>query len=202
MDEAKIRLSPKEMDLVTNAEWILTKNSILQKIAELLGELQMQYRQTLENLPGLPEKVLAVSPKISRGENFKGLPYLVLDYPRYFNQQDVFAVRTLFWWGNFFSITLHLSGTYKNEFEKKISASLSLLREKGFYCCINEDQWQHHFEENNYQPLSSLNDEEVKKYFAERSFIKIASRFNLEEWDKSISSLRTNFKTIIEVLLN
>lgn len=202
MDEAKIRLSPKEMDLVTNAGWILTKNEILQKVAALLGELQVQYRQILETLPGLPEEVLAVSPKISKGENFKGLPYLVLDYPRFFNQQHVFAIRTLFWWGNFFSITLHLSGSYKNDFEKKISASLPLLREKGFYFCINEDQWQHHFEKDNYQPLPAMSDEIVRNYFEERSFVKIASRFNLEEWDKSIAGLQANFKTIIEMLLN
>ena len=66
------------------------------------------------------KKSLNSSPKISKGENYKGLPWLVLDYPRYFNKEDIFAIRTLFWWGNFFSITLHISGKYKMRYEKKI----------------------------------------------------------------------------------
>ncbi|HUR65633.1 MAG TPA: hypothetical protein VMZ03_04720 [Chitinophagaceae bacterium] len=202
MDEAKIRLSPKEMDLVTNAEWILTKNSILQKIAELLGQFQSQYSQILETLPELPEEVRGTGPKISKGENFRGLPYLVLDYPRRFDQQDVFAVRTLFWWGNFFSITLHLSGKYKKAFEGKIISSLPLLRQKDFFLCINEDQWQHHFEKDNYLPLHILNDEAVQKHLEERSFVKIASRLSLEEWDKSLSCMLVHFRTIMELLLN
>ena len=64
----------------------------------------------------LPEEVLIQSPKISRGENYNGLPYVMLDYPRCFGKEDVFAMRTMFWWGNFFSITWHLKGKYSKEY--------------------------------------------------------------------------------------
>ena len=113
MDIAKIRLSPEEEALVATTDWILTKNNVLQKIKQLLLALQSRQQDLLLPFNSLPEEVLKSSPKISRGENYKGLPWLVLDYPRYFNKADVFAIRTLFWWGNFFSITLHLSGSYK-----------------------------------------------------------------------------------------
>ncbi len=36
MSEAKIRLSQKEMELVINADLILTKNAILEKVKHLL----------------------------------------------------------------------------------------------------------------------------------------------------------------------
>lgn len=102
MDEAKIRLSAPEMELVKDAGWILTKNGILEKVSHLLGSIQQSYQLQLQQVSSLPPEILASAPKISRGENYKGLPWLVLDYPRCFGQQDVFAMRTMFWWGPFF----------------------------------------------------------------------------------------------------
>ena len=63
------------------------------------------------------------SAKISKGENM-GLPWVMLDYPRLFGQEDVLAIRTMFWWGHCFSVTLHLKGRY-------YGAYLPLLRERG-----------------------------------------------------------------------
>jgi hypothetical protein len=123
MDKAKIRLSPKEAELVSNADWILTEH-VLQKIKQLLLMLQSVTR-LIAPLNSLMEEVLKSSPKISRGENYKG-PMACFDYPRYFNKDDVFAIRTLFWWGNF-SITLHLSG-YKMKYETKIIDSFESLQ--------------------------------------------------------------------------
>ncbi|MBS1654980.1 MAG: hypothetical protein JSU05_09055, partial [Bacteroidetes bacterium] len=79
MNEAKIRLSAHELELIQNAEWILTKNTILEKVKLLFEQLQEPFLQELKKLTTLPEEVAAPSPKISKGENYKGLPYLVLD---------------------------------------------------------------------------------------------------------------------------
>ncbi|MEI9808974.1 MAG: hypothetical protein WDO16_14545 [Bacteroidota bacterium] len=84
----------------------------------------------------LPPEVIKISPKISKGENYKGLPYLVLDYPRYFEKDNHFAVRSMFWWGNFFSSTLHLSGIYKKKYTSAIEASFTQLQENDFFICV------------------------------------------------------------------
>ena len=155
MDPAKIRLSQTEMELVNNAELILTKNTILKKVNGLLGDLQVKQQQVVTlHTAGLPVKVSGSTPKISKGENYKGLPYLILDYPRLFEHANIFAVRTMFWWGNFFSVTLQLSGIYKKEAEEKLIAAYPVLEEKGYYCYINEDQWEQHFEGDGYMQLS------------------------------------------------
>ncbi len=39
----------------------------------------------------------------------------MLDYPRAFGRDSIFACRTFFWWGRFFSLTLHLAGRSWNE---------------------------------------------------------------------------------------
>ncbi|MDZ4808770.1 MAG: hypothetical protein SGI96_10915 [Bacteroidota bacterium] len=201
MSEAKIRLSQKEMEMVSNAGLILTKNSILQKVNHLLATLQIKQQQHLESLPAqLPDQAMSSSPKISKGENYKGLPYMILDYPRYFDKENVCAIRTMFWWGNFFSVTLHLSGTPKQETEEKLITAYPLLKERDYYCYINDDQWQHHFETDNYISLTEISNTVFENLVTEKPFIKLANKIPLEQWDNAEEMLLTYFKQIIEVL--
>lgn len=202
MNAAKIRLSQKEMELVTNTDWILTKNHILQKAIQMLELLQEQQKAHLQ-LPAqhLPEGVRMTSPKISKGENYKGLPYLVLDQPRCFDKENIFAIRTMFWWGNFFSITLHLSGNYKKMFAEKIIASFQSLKENQFFFCVFENEWEHHFEANNYVQLTEMSNVDFENRIASGSFVKLAQKIPLEKWDNAQDMLFNGFKKIIEMLM-
>ncbi|MES1213985.1 MAG: hypothetical protein ABUT20_00595 [Bacteroidota bacterium] len=201
MIEAKIHLSAKEMELVMNADWILTKNSIMEKAKYLLENLQQQMHGRLN--PGFhdkkPEDIYG-TPKISKGENYKGLPYLVLDYPRVFQKDNTFAIRTMFWWGNFFSSTLHLSGSYKQQTEKKIIAGLDFLKKHDFRVCISEDEWEHHFETTNYIPLKDLTNTESGKIIKEKRFVKIATQTPLSQWNNAEKNLLSNFELLTGML--
>lgn len=200
MDRTKIRLSPEEEELVASADWILTKNRVIQKIDQLLSNLQTSQQQFLRTCKTLEKEVLASSPKISKGENYKGLPWLVLDYPRSFNKEEVFAIRTLFWWGNFFSVTLHLSGKYKVQYEKKILGSFESLKSADFSVCISEDQWQHHFEASNYTPLSDADPYQFQERIKKASFIKLAKKIPLEKWNGVEKKLLEIFSQLINTL--
>ena len=115
--ETKIQLSEDEWQLVMNAGILLTKNRALEKIAMFLGEIGNTAGTVISpETVALPVSAAWKNAKISKGENYQGLPYLVLDYPRFFFRDDVFAIRTMFWWGNYFSITLHLKGIFFEAF--------------------------------------------------------------------------------------
>jgi hypothetical protein len=115
-EDAKIALSEKELELVCSTDWILTKHSVIEKVYRLFGSLALSMQGFVEeNKTILPAIVSASNPKISRGENYLKFPYVMLDYPRHFTKEDSLAIRTLFWWGNFFSINLHLSGSSKQQ---------------------------------------------------------------------------------------
>jgi hypothetical protein len=201
MDAAKISLSAKELQLVTNADWILTKNHITEKVKELLA-LLLQQQQTLlkKNAFPLPKETAKSSPKISKGENYKGLPYLVLDYPRYFDKENIFAIRTLFWWGNFFSCTLHLSGRYKKDAAPKIISSRSVLLKNDFFICVSDDPWEHHFENDNYAGINKISKKDFEKIIREKSFIKLAQKIPLTQWDDAEKILLDSFKKILTLL--
>ena len=108
--DAKIHLSKLETELIQNPEWIFTKQLIIKKVYKLFGELHEVYKQISEDEKKfLPEFYQITGGRISKGENYGGLPYVMLDYPATFSKENIFTIRTMFWWGNFFSITLHLS---------------------------------------------------------------------------------------------
>ena len=117
MEGTKILLSAEELSLVQDTHWLLTKNNIIEKTKALFGNLaESLVKQTSRYEDHFPQTVHLYSPKVFKGEYYEGLPYVMLDYPRIFGKDDVFAIRTFFWWGNFFSITLQLKGSYHQEY--------------------------------------------------------------------------------------
>jgi hypothetical protein len=198
MDATKIQLSAEELSLVQNAGWLLTKNTIIEKVYSMFGEIAHRVRDDLNADPALllPE-VLIPSPKISKGENYGGLPWVMLDYPRLFNRRHTFAIRTLFWWGNFFSVTLHLKGDYKERLQQKLLANLPLLAARQFYLCVSGDEWRHEFEEDNYQPLSQLNSSAVEEILLANDFCKFSAKILLPEWNQSKELIIDLYETIV-----
>jgi hypothetical protein len=187
------------MELVSTPDIILTKNAILQKIKSFFEELQLKQQAIIQKyLSHLPEEVLKISPKISRGENYKGLPWLVLDNPRYFQHNNIFAIRTMFWWGNFFSVTLHLSGNNKTEVLKKITGHFSLLGESHFYIYAGQKEWEHDLDPNSYKRISSLNRDELEKIITGNSFLKLAVKFPIDSLEAIEDKLLKNFELLIK----
>lgn len=200
-DSPKIQLSPFEERLVTDSEWLLTKNAILEKIRGLLSAVQDHERGLLNDTASfLPAEVMQTSGKITRGENYLGLPWLVLDQPRFFERENIFAVRTMFWWGRFFSTTLQLSGRYKERFCAQIGEGYKLLRENDFYVVHGESEWDHHFEEGNYRPVRDFDEEGFLRHLEMHRFIKVAKKISLREWDTIDRRLVEDFNIILTVL--
>jgi hypothetical protein len=197
MDATKIRLSAEEAALVMNAELILTKNRILEKVKNLLALVQESQQAYLSQHPVLPVEVMAIPAKISRGENYNGLPYLVLDHPRLFDRENMFAIRTLFWWGNFFSTTLLISGRYKSRMEESFINSYDLLKEAGYFICINEDPWQHHFEAGNFVKAGSLNHNEWTALIKSHPFLKVSKQVPLTQWENVHENTMEIFRQLL-----
>ncbi len=199
-NNAKIYLSEQELQLVCNTEWILTKHTITDKVFQLMGGLSEAMKKIIAPEKNwLPEIVTASSAKIYKGENYLQLPYVLLDYPRCFAKENIFAIRTMFWWGNFFSITLQLSGTYKKTFQQNICANPGLLK-NGFYICINENQWHHYFEPDNYIAASDNTPEALQEIITEKDFIKITLHYPLQQWNEMHKLLLKGFDDLLQLL--
>jgi hypothetical protein len=198
--DSKLMLSDDELQLVTNTSWILTKRKIMDTVNLFLGDIAEKQKQVIENEKvWLPEAVVLSTPKIAKGENYLQLPYLLLDYPRCFDADNVFAVRTMFWWGNFFSITLHLSGKYKEKFQQKIIENVDAVTQEVFIC-VHESEWQHHFEAGNYISVKQFSAAGLMDMVHKKQFIKLAIKFPLQPWAALPDLLNKSFLEIIKIL--
>ena len=182
------------MELLNDSKWILTKNAIVKKAQRLFEAVQQNIVDYVNAQPGIfPREVLDSSAKISKGENYLGLPWLMLDYPRHFKKGNIFAIRTMFWWANFFSTTLHLSGTYSRQFGHTIINKYDDLVKNEFLICVHDDQWHHHLEKENYVPIKELSKTDFTRQVTNATFIKTAQKLDLSEWDTAIGRLTENF---------
>lgn len=202
MSAAKVTLSPKELELVNNADWILTKNRIIQKVTDLFGEISNTYRNDAGKYTGIAHsEVFNMEPKISKGEQYQSLPYVMLDYPRFFTQQDVMAIRTFFWWGNHCSIQLVLKGRYLAEYGPSINNYFQLFGKytaetRDWYIGVGADPWQHHFEKDNYLPIADWNGQSVTGL----PFLKLAKKIPLQEWDDIDQFMTRHFNRLLAML--
>ena len=139
-DKSKLTFSAEELHLVSTTNWILTKRKIIEDVNIFFANFADDMKDAvMAEKEWLPHAVISSTPKIAKGENYLQLPYLILDYPRCFDKENVFAIRTMFWWGNFFSCTLHLSGSYKTIFQQNLIKNIEALRFNNYYICINQD---------------------------------------------------------------
>jgi len=198
MANAKIQFSADELRLVTDEQFILTKNRIIEKISIFFGALQDSYRIASACIYSSLD--IVQQPKISRGQNYNGMPYVILDYPRHFTKQDIFAIRTMFLWGNDFSITLHLRGRYKKLFEEPLIKNLPLLKQHGWHMQVSGNEWQHHYTPDTHLSVVDRGPYEMSPIITGARFIKIAFYFSLQQWDKAEQLFPGCFVDMIKAL--
>jgi hypothetical protein len=212
MDAAKVQLSKEELALVSDPGWILTKNSIMGRAVALFAELAEKQKAASGELRAVSGELRAMSeglvrwpanwdtPKISKGENYLGLPYVMLDYPRLFTREHVLAIRTMFWWGHYFSVTLHLKGRMQEMFLPVIQRHTQELADAGFHIAISEDEWRHEVAGDNYRPLSEAVSDELRAVSEGHPFLKLAATCGLDKWNKAPEILMGLHKVLISAL--
>ncbi len=179
------QLNKEELLCITDKEFLLTKASATKKIQNILGETEKELVRLIRDKDAAyPPGTFLKTGKISKGENYLGLPYLMLDYPRLFSDENTFAFRTMFWWGNFFSCTLQLSGEFLEANRTTIETRIESLTQLGVYVGINDDPWKYHLDEDNYQLLDVINLKGIKNIIREKKTLKVTRMLPLDEYSK------------------
>lgn len=193
-------ISEEEMTLLNNTEWILTKRLLIEKVSDLFGILYTSFKKYPKPFNQVFPAGSDIMPgKISRGENYRSLPYVILDYPAFFCKEDILVIRTMFWWGHFFSITLQLSGSIKRKFIGDQYLISSWIKSKEYFICINKDPWEHHFESDNYVLASAITNEQIAEIW-KNPFFKISKKLPISDWIYAEEYLKKGFEELLEFL--
>lgn len=197
---ANLRLSQEERLLLLDTRFILTKNAVLQKVEILFGELSETFRSVVHK-EGIEETApFILTPKIARGENYEGLPWVMLDYPRLFTKTDTCAIRCFFWWGHYCTITLQLSGIYYKQYFLAAKNFVQVLQQQNandWYLSKSDDAWKHMLSETDYISIQHVDDQ---YWGIEKPFLKLAKKIPLEKWDDMANFFEENFSALIKVL--
>ena len=194
---SNVKLSDAELALACNADVLLTKNSIINKVYEMFGHLSEVYTHALDTIE-IAGEVKKNSAKISKGENYQGLPWVMLDYPRLFSGNNIFSIRTMFWWGNHFSVFILLKGAYlPSDIANKI---FKIEEGNEWYLCKTTDQWQHHFEEDNMVSIKQLTKPEATDIITGCGFLKLGTKIPIERWESVKIFMEENFIKMIHLV--
>jgi hypothetical protein len=181
MENAKILFSPQEKRLMNDADVLHLKRSILEKIEGVFGRMASYIDVLLHDpLSSLPVEAITLGPKISRGEQFRGLPYRMLDYPRIFSRDEILACRTFFWWANHLSVTLHLKGPFMQQYARKMLYALCETTHMDLRIQWNGDEWDH--DVSGYAVLAQRSAEEWFQVIASAPFCKFSCLILWEDW--------------------
>ncbi len=190
-----MKLSPEETAALCERNFFLYKDSATKKVIDLFGNLEKMLKKELSNNNFGINDLNISSGKIFRGENYRLYPYILLDYPRLFTKETVFAFRTMFWWGHEFSFTLHLQGKAFDQFRKVIYENFSLLAEKEVFYCVNDTPWQYYFEKNNYIPVEEMKDR--REEILTSPFIKLSRKIPVQSYDRLSDYCLETFRLLI-----
>ena len=186
-------IAEKELLIIQDTDFLLTKATVLEKINELLGQTREELKRCVENSNiSFPNGIDLLNGKISKGENYKNLPYMVLDYPALFTKETVFAFRTMFWWGNFFSATLHLEGMALSYYWNSITSNFEKLLNKNIYIGVGDTPWQYHYEDDNYILLNETH----RDFITTCKFLKLSKKIELKKWN-DVPEFSTNFFELV-----
>lgn len=175
-----VAFSQKEITLLTDTDFLLTRQEINAKLVTLLSEVEREIHEHIQLTTfSFPEKAFIQTGKISRGENYRGLPYFILDFPRLFSQREVFAFRTMIWWGHELSCSLHVAGESLNSFSNGLPARIA--GEHDLFISVNSTPWEFYFEPDNYLPARELTETAIQNHMDSFQFIKLADRMPLEK---------------------
>jgi hypothetical protein len=177
-------LSDVELDVLSDTGFFEVKRSVTEKLDVWFSGLQRDWKKDIVNWRFPAPGVDCERGKIFRGENYRGLPYVIMDFPKLFERENVFAVRTMCRWGHEFSVTLHVQGASLQPLRKDVYSRLGSFLPGETYFCVNRTPWEYHFGEDNYRLLSELDEAAVKRHTEKAGFLKVAVRLELAEWRK------------------
>ncbi len=179
-----MEFNKNQLKLIKTTTFFEDKRILLQDVSSEFSEICEQLKNSYANhsfkISFLPS---ITSSKITRGENLKGLPFLMLDFPKQFSKTEIFSFRLLFWWGNGFTLFLHLKNNQLDRIAKKVIEERKHFYNEGFLISTGGNEWEHDCLSKNYKHLEDFT---VEKPL---NFIKFAYSIPFNQSSDLISTI-------------
>jgi len=171
-------LSDKQKQYISDPESFLLKNEVDDQINKLLYRFQQTLSGLIDqNAYNFPDKIGKTTFKVSKGNNHKGFPFQVIDFPASLGQEHAFSFRSVIWYANFFSFSLILKGTPKETYTQQ----LVQLVDKDFILLWFDNIWESDIATEHSMEITKNQLSELTKIYQEKEAIKIIKSYNLNQ---------------------
>lgn len=176
MRKSTIKLTKHELNFALDTSYPLAKHQIVQKVSQLFQQLGQKLVRDFEN----NELIGSSEYKITRGENYRHMPYLVLDFPRINGKNFPIVCRTLFWWGHYFSCNVIVQTAL---IDLEATAAL-LAHKKKVRLLTGNDLWEQDLKSEAYTKLNKLSQAEIRTLLDQQEYLKIGTKININDYDR------------------
>ncbi|MFN4082742.1 MAG: hypothetical protein ACK4K9_03855 [Bacteroidia bacterium] len=163
-------LTSTELQFIQQSQYPLIKQSAIKKIKHLFEETAQFFFNKTENKQ--------LNSKISFGENYLQMPYVVLDIPKLTSEKPHLQLRILFWWGHYFAIQYFINSKLQNC--KKLILNLSRMPD--WYVLTNNEIWNNNIEDACWASCSNLTDD-IYMTLNNLEIIKICGLVAIKDYD-------------------
>jgi len=176
-------LTKKEFHFLENEMYPKTKQRVIQKLCKHFADIGDSLKENVK----IENKILKSgiqnsSFKITKGENYKGLPYVVLDYPQIKSKEFTVLFRTMFWWGKYISLNLILKTSLFNT--EKLAGEILKTEFRKLKMYSGEDIWENDLSDKGFILVKKLTEKQIQKIISEQKFIKVSLKIPFKRLDK------------------
>ena len=140
---APIRWTSEELKAIGSTRPFLIKARVLKKTWNILEELRETLKSEVKGYSFLaPEGLDVTKGQIGKGERFHDLPFVFLDFPRFFLPGQACTYRTFFWWGNGVVFALIVQGTYLDTYKKWLHENYARLMGHDLHLSLASTPWE------------------------------------------------------------
>lgn len=166
--------SNDQLELISDQNYIHRKNDLIRMVSYQMARIESEIQESpVQSM--LPQTLRSKRGKISKGENYLGMPWVALDAPAIFEKRSILAFRHLFLWGYSLSINLHISGHFLEQIEL---AKLTDLKNENWFHLTGDNAFLHHYEGGLHISLKELNEDVIRQ----QGYLKLVAFTSLKDY--------------------
>lgn len=172
----------EETNLLADAQFFRKKARISEKLRGQLDAVHDALKIELRQAKLLvPSDFESGRHQFVKGEHLEEFPYQYLDYPKHFDGPEKCTFRTLVWWGHHAVCAWMLEGRLIKAYKKNVVDRFHRVAGCGLELSTAPTLWEWKKGEGYTLPITHDRKARIAAVLAERSFIKVARFFPLDD---------------------
>lgn len=174
-----------DLALMRDAGLMARKEAVIGKVKSVLSAVKEALTSEIKDPSAYlaPDGTDFRQGQLAHGDQFHGLPWVYLDFPKYFSREAMFTFRSFFWWGHGFLFAWFLSGPLLDTYKAALIGRYDRLAETGngvLRLSLAKDPWEWRQADGYALDLTRANRAAAEAALTTRPFLKLTESLGLD----------------------